>query len=335
VSGTHVTLLVEELPQMLAAVAPDSRFPALEEVFARGRPKGLECPSSNHLRFALFGIQSATSLPVAALTHVADCGPESAPGSFWLRADPVTMWADMARVIMTRHGFADLDPLERDEIENCVRGVLREEGIDFHSNHPERWCIALEQPLDFDFAPLDEAVGMDVAEALPDHPEARFWKRLLNEIQVALHHCQANVRRRRSGRPEVNSVWFWGGGFIPDSVEHDAFATVYSDHPVTRGLAIINDCKWFAIEEFRPGRIRPDGRSVLVDWQPRSADAASELGSLERIVGELLRAVRDQDIVLRLLEADGQGREFDRHAGRRFWRRKRKLGAGLLSAEGP
>jgi hypothetical protein len=232
------------------------------------------------------------------------------------------MWADMAQVFMTSHGFVDLNPYERNEIENCIRSVLMEEGIDFHSDHPERWCIALKKPPGFDFTPLDETLGMDVAEALPSHPEALFWRRILNEVQVALHHCPVNVRRRESGKQEVNSVWFWGGGFIPDASPHDLIDTVYSNHPVTRGMAIIHDCRLKNLEQVATDNFRQDGRSVLIDWMPATRFAQEELENLEILVRQLLESLEENVIKLTVYDGRGRGRVFDRKARLRFWRRK-------------
>jgi hypothetical protein len=250
---------------------------------------------------------------------------------YWLRSDPVTMWADMAKVFMTSHGFADLDPYERNEIENCIRTVLLEEGIDFHSDHPERWCIALNEPLQFEFTPLDEALGMDVADALPNHPEARFWRRILTEVQVALHNCPVNIRRRHAGKQEINSVWFWGGGFIPSTVPHDLIDTVYSNHPVTRGLAIINDCRLRKQGKAGHRNFSRDGRTVLVDWVPASQYAVEELEQLEALARQLLKLADLGEVSVTLFDGSGDGRQYDRRARRRFWRRRTPLGAATPS----
>ena len=275
VEPVRIILLVEDLGRLAAAVPRSVRCPALERLWSRGQSCDLDMPTANHLRFHLFGVDSTGPLPVAALTHVSDRQQRPDNSYYWLRADPVTMWADMARVFMTQFGFADLDPFERNEIENCIRAVLRQEGFHLHSHHPERWCIPLDAPLDFTFTPLDKALGMDVADALPEHPEARHWRRILNEIQIALHNAPVNVRRRAGGRREINSVWFWGGGFIPDAAPHDAFQTVYSDDPVSRGLAIINDCRCLEQAALMTADLPTDGPSVagalpdaklLFDW---------------------------------------------------------------------
>jgi hypothetical protein len=328
---THITLLVTDFRQMTKALDGEHRFPALEQILSRGRACRIESASASHLRFALFGLESDSVLPVAALTHVSDRKTALKDDYYWLRSDPVTMWADMAKVFMTSHGFADLDSYERNEIENCIHSVLLEEGIDFHSDHPERWCIALNEPLQFEFTPLDEALGMDVADALPNHPEARFWRRILTEVQVALHNCPVNIRRRQAGKQEINSVWFWGGGFIPSAVSHDLIDTVYSNNPVTRGLAIINDCRLRKQDRAGHGNFSREGRTVLVDWVPASQYAVEELEQLEALARQLLKLADLGEVSVTLFDGSGDGRHYDRRARRRFWRRRTPLGAATPS----
>jgi hypothetical protein len=329
VTEIRVTLLVEAFRNLIGAMDQPHRFEALERIVSKGTACHLPSVTSNHLRFSLFGIEPEGNLPVAALTHVSDRKKRPQGDYFWLRSDPVTMWADMAKVFMTSHGFADLNPYERNEIENCIRAVLMEEGIDMQSDHPERWCIALNDPLQFEFTPLDEALGMSVADALPGHPEALFWRRILNEIQVALHNCPVNMRRRQRGRQEINSVWFWGGGFIPEASPHDLIDTVYSDHPVTRGLAIINDCR--LKKQGKAGRhgFSRDGRSVLIDWTPISRYATEELEQLENLARQLVSLVDQDRIELTLYDGSGSGRLYNRKARRRFWKRSVPLSSSL------
>ena len=324
-TDTHITLLVEDFRSLVDATDQAQRLPALEQVFSKGRPRRIESPTANHLRFALFGFEPSGALPVAALTHLSDRKAAQRENGYWLRTDPVTLWADMAQVIMTSYGFADLDPYERNEIENCIRSVFLSEGLDFYSDHPERWCIALSEPLEFDFTPLNHALGMDVADALPSHPEALFWRRILNEIQVALHNCPVNIRRRQSGRQEINSVWFWGGGFLPDAAPKDLVDTVYSNHPVTRGLAIINDCLLKNPGQAGGEDFSQDGRSILIDWMPATRYAQEELEQLEILVRQLLGNLEDKDDSLAFFDGSGRGRIYDRSARFRFWRRKTPL----------
>ena len=64
----------------------------------------------------------------------------------------------------------------------------------------------------------EEALGADLFDHLPEGPEGRRWRALLSEAQVALHQHPLNGVRVAAGKPPVNSLWFWGGGVLPDHV---------------------------------------------------------------------------------------------------------------------
>jgi hypothetical protein len=316
-----VTLLVQDLQGLAKVLQADQRYPALEMILSRGRHFRAEAQSPDHFRFQLFGVQPEGELPIAALTRAGDGVQKPDPNQYWLRTDPVTLWADMAGVVMTGYGFADLDEFERNEIENSVRSVLLEEGIHLHADHTERWCIALGEPLDFRFTPLEEALGMDLAEAMPEQAEALHWRRIMNEIQIALHACPVNVRRRQRGQQEINSVWFWGGGFIPDASRHGAFETVYSDNPVSRGLATINDCRLKHQSELSAVDFDSDGQSVLVDWSSGSGDPYRELKLLDDLANRLLAGLHSQATELEVYCGKRNGWRFNQRSSRKFWRR--------------
>ncbi|MDX1381063.1 MAG: hypothetical protein R3233_08075 [Xanthomonadales bacterium] len=328
----HVTVLAEDLARLAGAAAPDLRHPALEQAWCRGTPCRLASPSPNHLRFTLFGLEPEEALPVAALTLTADRGAPTRPDGYWLRVDPVTLWADMARVFMTRYGFADLDAYERNEIENVVRGVLLEEGFRLEGNHPERWCIPLAAPLPFPFTPLDEALGMDIGEALPEQAEARHWRRILTEVQVALHNAPVNVRRRAAGQIEINSVWFWGGGFLPAAAPSHLLDAVYSDNAVSRGLALISDCRLRPLEGLPEAGFDAADRAVLIDWGSGEPGADARMRDLESIMGRLLEQAQRGQLVLTLYDGSGEGRSYGAAARRRFWRRRHPLARMLPTA---
>jgi hypothetical protein len=323
----RVTILVEQLVPLLSAAQPDLRLPALETILARADVEVQEFSDTDELRFALFGVEPVQALPIGALTYVSDHGHLAIGKDYCLRADPVTLWADMARVIMTSYGFADLDETERDEIEITVRSVLLEEGMDFGSSHPERWTIALERPLEFAFPPLQKALGVDIGEVLPEHPEALRWRRILNEIQVALHACPVNVKRRREGRQEINSVWFWGGGYLPEPSGKPSYCVAFSNHPVSRGLALVHECQLMNLSDTEnlQGMVADLTRPAkfLIDWAPLPGRARAPLAQLDSLASVLLSLVSHHGLTLDLYAGNGTHWTFNRLDALRFWRRRR------------
>jgi hypothetical protein len=53
---------------------------------------------------------------------------------------------------------------------------------------------------------------------------------------VALHQHPLNAQRQAAGKPPVNSVWFWGGGVLPDHVT-TSHELVQSNEVTLRALA--------------------------------------------------------------------------------------------------
>lgn len=319
----RTTLLVEDLVQLARVLPVESRYPALERVLARGRQRQLPCQSPNHLRYQLFSANSSGQLSVAALTHAADCGGLPEAGSYWLRADPVTMRADRTQVYTTSCGFGDLDEAERGEINRIVLDALRHDGISASDCQDGHWCFALDAPLEFEFMPLHQVLGLDVAEALPSSPAAVPWKRLLTEIQVDLHQGEVNARRRAGGLQEINSVWFWGGGVLP-VIEKTVFDAVFSNDPVSRGLAIASGSRLARQDQFSGQQGR-----VLVDWVMTSADALREAAALEQLVQRLLADSMRPGQGLTLLDGSGTAWELEKQSNWQFWKRSRPLSLAL------
>ncbi|MGZ7354524.1 hypothetical protein ACXWRX_09325, partial [Streptococcus pyogenes] len=71
---------------------------------------------------------------------------------------------------------------------------------------------------------------------LPQGPQGRRWRVLINEAQVLLHQHPLNAERRAKGLPPVNSLWLWGAGRLPAQVR-GAFEGVIGDDLLLAALA--------------------------------------------------------------------------------------------------
>jgi hypothetical protein len=84
--------------------------------------------------------------------------------------------------------------------------------------------------------PLEGWIGADAGHGLPEGEQRGPWHRLINEVQMVLATHPVNEARRRAGRPEVNSLWFWGGGGLPAS-GGAPWQSVWGEAPELPGLA--------------------------------------------------------------------------------------------------
>lgn len=245
-------------------------------------------------------------------------------GRYWLRADAVTQRADMTRVFMTGAGLDWLPEPEQQDISRCIGQVFEDEGLDYCAGPGGRWTFSLEAAPGFSFMPLDDALGLDMADALPDGLEARNWRRIINEAQVALHNHQVNIAQRQNGQVEVNGIWLWGGGYLPEPAAETLFEKVFSAHPVSCGLAVLNGSELHDLQSFDPAVFMPGGRTLL-DWTVQTRDAPVELGRLESLLDGLLKSLRSGSLSLVLAGPGGLNWAIDKAAMRRFWRRPAPL----------
>jgi hypothetical protein len=156
-------------------------------------------------------------MPAAALTreHLAgDAGDAS-----WLSADPAWVQPDLSGARLMACGQLQLTMDDAQALAEPLKPVFGDAGMTLDISSPDRWHLRLPSHMSMpDFAAPEQALGEDLYEHLPQGPEGRRWRVLLNEVQVLLHQHPVNAARRARGLPPINSVWLWGGGVMPKQV---------------------------------------------------------------------------------------------------------------------
>lgn len=240
--------------------------------------------------------------PVAAITRALDA--DDAHLHQWLRADPAHVRPDMAGARVLAIGELGLTPDEAEDLARPLRPVFGDSGFQLSVPHPARWYLALpiEAKLPV-FAPPEDVLGDDLLGHLPDGPEGRRWRALLNEAQIILHNHPVNAARAAAGKATANSLCFWGAGKLPDDVR-TPHAEFRSDEPTLQGLVKL------------AGAAAPAGRAgTLLDLRARRDWSA---------VAAVLREAVDEPGGARVRLDFADGALFELHAGQRFrfWRRR-------------
>jgi len=334
-SGWHAKLTQEQpTPQ---------RYPALETFLARATARPALADSLDPLRLKLFGLDSGSEVPVAALCRLADGLLDVADPSYYLRLDPVILQADMSRVMMLRSGFDGFPPDYQQQVSQVVKEVLAAENLCLQDGVSGYWTLKMPFHPGVQFVSLDDALGADIADCLPGGPTGQRWKKLSNEIQMALHACAANQQRRQRGEALINSVWFWGGGSLPKSTDRPRFDKVVCVDPVSKGLARLHGLSQHGLQKFLEdlrqsrvaGTFRSDdsrAASILVDW----AVPAAEHQSAQPVTPERL----EQLLTVLMCQLSKTGGSIELHCPeqswllgrsdlRRFWRRRQPLAQQL------
>lgn len=254
--------------------------------------------------------------PVAAVTRQRDAGDAAVTASAWLRADPAYVRPDINGARLLAYGQAlALTREEVDELLRPLRPLFGDAGFPIDAPSTSRWYLRLPREARLPtFNGPDEALGADLFEHLPEGPEGRRWRALLSEAQVVLHNHPVNSQRAASGRPPVNSLWFWGGSTLPDHVT-TLYTTILSDDDAVQAFAAVAKASAAALP---PRYAAATGERSLFDLR-RSRDL-SPLQSqwIEPSLGDL-RAGAIDTLVLDFSD----GARFTLRANQRwrFWRR--------------
>jgi len=190
--------------------------------------------------FELFGLGRSVDadFPVAAVTRVLDLGVVD--NNWWLRADPVHLAAGLSGLTLVANRGLNLTANEAEQIADEVRSQYKEEGWVLKAPNPYRWYLKPKDPAYIVTHALDEVLGKDIEQFLPTGPEEKKWHTLMNEIQILLHTSSSNADREQRGELSVNSLWFWGGGRLPQ-VSGSEWDKVWSDDVVSLALARISN----------------------------------------------------------------------------------------------
>ena len=179
--------------------------------------------------------QCGDGIPAAALTRehlLHDAGDAG-----WLSADPAWVQPDLSGARLLACGQLQLSLDDAHALAEPLQPVFADAGMTLEISSPDRWHLRLPtQTVLPDFAAPEQALGEDLYEHLPQGPEGRRWRMLLNEVQVLLHQHPVNAERRTRGLPPINSVWLWGGGSLPSTVT-TALTGVVGEDLLLRALA--------------------------------------------------------------------------------------------------
>lgn len=259
----ELTIIVKGANVQIDGSGRWSQFPQL---LRRGDAKlHGQTPGATARIFQLFGVDQPADadFPVAAVTRVLDLGVVD--NNWWLRADPVHLATGRGGLTLVANRGLDLSVNEAEQMVEEIRSQYKDDGWILKTANPYRWYLKPKDPARIITHALDEVLGKDVDQFLPKGPEEKKWHTLMNEIQILLHTSAINADREQRGQLSVNSLWFWGGGCLPQ-VNGADWTKVWSDDVVSLALARISNIEAGKVPIDIPGWLQslPAGRHLLV-----------------------------------------------------------------------
>lgn len=211
--------LLGPFPGMDQPGFPQPAAPALTRLLNAARATKNPARSLEEYLFPFFGINRPAQADWPTAPVMASYELDEAGKGYWLRADPVHLRPDQSRLILFGADGLAIQQQEADALAQAFNELYREDGWQLFTPAPDRWYLRLPAAPAITTTALQQVLGRDVDPRLPKGEDAAHWHRTLNEIQMLFHSHAINQSRDQQGRPTINSVWFWGGGLLPEIVK--------------------------------------------------------------------------------------------------------------------
>lgn len=220
---------------ILTSDSPDLHITgALAQLLAKGKVTQLEKPLEA-LICEHYGLQAVHDYPIASIAAVVD--GLDVGGAYWLRADAV-------HLVLQRDCFSLGEPIplqvNREHAEGMIASLnqhFSQDGLMFLIGNSGAWYLRSVQEPQIKTTLPSVVAGKNIHQFMPQGLDSSKWLAVLNEVQMILFEHPANIAREATGEMAVNSVWFSGGGVMPQTaVFKNDESSVFANSILYQGL---------------------------------------------------------------------------------------------------
>jgi hypothetical protein len=253
------------------------------------------------------------------------------PGNdaYWLCADPVHLHPDLDHLLLFNGESFAPTPAQARQLVEELNQLFHEDGLEFIVGTHQQWYLRCQRAPDVSFTALDKVLGQNILPFMPTGQEQADWRRYLNEMQMQMTASDVNRQRAESGMAEVNSVWCWGGGRLPEC-SPTAFSRVYTQQSFTQGLARHLQMDVVAVPS-SAGQCMVNDAEQLIEFAelPEHDDPQAFMQFLARLERDYLSTlwcdIKQGTLDELVIYFAGKRFCLNRKAMRRWWRRPRQL----------
>jgi len=219
------------LGNSLLALAGDS---ALARLLSKASVRLLDLPLEA-VTCVQHGLAARPDYPIAPIAAHAD--GMAVGDAYWLRADPV-------HLLLQRDSFSLSEPAPLQVTQNHAELMIAtlnrhfsQDGMTFCCGSSGAWYVRLDKAPQIQTTLPCVVLDRNVYPFMPQGADASAWISYLNEIQMLLHDHPANMQRESGHQAVINSVWFSGGGVMPQPRAANDIDRFVASSPFYRGLA--------------------------------------------------------------------------------------------------
>ena len=243
------------------------------------------------------------------------------PGHWMAAADPIYLEPQMDSLCLHASKHLDVAAQELRGIVDHLQTTLGDDGALGFTRLGSCGYVSSKTPFATSSVPDCVADQREPGQFLPTNGDTALHRKVLGEIELALHEHPVNLQRESEGRQPVNSLWLWGGGIAPPA-EARSLPPLYSDDGLLTGY-------WHSNKGVTNPWTDAIGHCLdesVAGFVAESPDDVDEPALLEKLLLELRDALRARRLsALTLLFRCGLRAEVLPGHARRFWRRDSTL----------
>lgn len=211
-----------------------------------------------------YGLSAKPDYPIAPIAALADGLDVGC--AYWLRADPV-------HLLLQRDSFSLSEPVplcveyaHAQQIIASLNQHFSVDGMTFELGCSGAWYVHLDKQPDVATSLPAVALDRNIYQFMPAGVDASTWLSYMNEVQMLLHEHPVNHARESMHQPAINSVWFSGGGLMPQAQpSQSADHLLLANSPFYHGLAKLLGLNAASVEMHWPNDLSQKNCNVRLE----------------------------------------------------------------------
>ena len=261
-------------------------------------------------------------MPTEGLAALRMWGQTGDRPTVWMAAaDPVYLEPQLDHLRLHALSRQQLSPGELRQLINHLQLVLGADSSCSFARVGPCGYLNASAPIATAELPAAAIHGLRPDAYLPAGEASAGHRKLVSEIEMALHDHAVNVERQADGLQPVNSLWLWGGGTAPEQTT-EWHPPLFANEPLLGGY-------WASktgLVAAWPGSIAACIEESLAGFVAVVPAVEQDVEVLESLLRELKEALySDRLSSLVLLFRDGIRADVRRKHGLRVWRRRNTL----------
>ena len=206
---------------LLFKFALEFNHPLLDRFLTIGHAQSTKL-SYEELICQLFGIKPSPDFPLASIDY------QENQTSYFLYADPVYLSLQRDTFFLEKKLTDDFKQNEIEDLCDALNKAFKSDTQKFVLNHEGRLFIELTRRPQIKTTSIVHIKPQSINLFMPQGEEAMSWHAFMNEIQMFLFDHPINHERSKRGVLSANSIWFSGGGLLPQGILNP-YAAIFSN----------------------------------------------------------------------------------------------------------